>query len=224
MTTTTPTTVRAPGVDPVKRPDGFQIVISATNLGYNLPQRMARRLWLPMFAMALAGWAIGFTLAIVEAGTDRADAETLQQLSHLVPAFMFVGFLGVFSAIIFAVARILGVLRKGGGEVQETSGTSVQTLAMPSTGKMMLGLMAMGMMVMLAGIIANFWAAGSFGIEASEVLDSRAWAAAASGLRRMGTALYLAGIAFGLGTIIDVLRFQSTRVGEVAERAGHSHD
>ena len=84
-----------------------------------------------MFVLALMGWTVGFVLAITEAATDRDDAGTLQDLGHLVPGFMFIGFLGVFSAITFAVARILGTFRRGGGDVQETSGAEVQTLKMP---------------------------------------------------------------------------------------------
>jgi hypothetical protein len=130
---------------------------------------------------------------------------------------MFIGFLGIFSAITFAVARILGEFRKGGGDVQELAGSEVQTLEMPGTAKAMLGFMMMGMMVMLAGIITNFVGAAAFtGVVPADVIDSSAVAAAASGLRRMGTALYVTGIAFGLGTIIDVLRFQAIRISEVA--------
>jgi hypothetical protein len=229
MTTTTHPPTTAPPtrsrrtIRPTTRNDGFDTVTSETSLGYNTPQLVARKLWLPMFALALMGWAVGFVLAIVEAGTNRTDLATLQTLSHLVPAFMFVGFLGVFTAITFAIARILGTFRRGGGEVQATAGVEVQTLKMPGTAKAMLGLMAMGMMVMVAGIVTNFVAAGSFdGVTAADITDSAAWSAAASGLRRMGVALYLTGIAFGLGTIIEVLRFQATRIGEVASEAGHA--
>ncbi len=207
-----------------QRPDGFSVTTSDRSLGYNKPQLMGRKLWLPMFALAIMGWSVGFVLAIVEAGTDRSDLATMQSLGHLVPAFMFVGFLGVFSAITFAVARILGAFRKGGGEVQQLAGARVQTLKMPGTAKAMLGLMAMGMMVMAAGIAASFVAAGAFdGVTAVDITDNAAWAAAASGLRRMGVALYLTGIAFGLGTIIEVLRFQAIRLGEVAVAHGHQH-
>jgi len=45
--------------------------------------------------------------------------------------------------------------------------------------------------------------------------------AAASGLRRLGVVMYLTAIAFGLGTIIEVLRFQAIRIGEVARQHGH---
>ncbi len=41
-----------PATTPVTRPDLFNVVRSDRSLGYNRPQRMGRRLWLPMFAMA----------------------------------------------------------------------------------------------------------------------------------------------------------------------------
>ncbi len=206
---------------PVSRTDGFKVVGSESGLGYNLPQRMGRRLWLPMFAMALMGWTVGFVLAVIEAGTDRASVDDLQTLGHLVPGFMFVGFLGVFAAINFAIARILGEFRNGGGEVQETAGTRVQTLKMPLTAKAMLAFMMMGMMIMAAGVVTNFVAAGAFdGTDPTDAIDSARAAAAASGLRRLGVVTYLTGITFGLATIIEVLRFQATRIREVAAGQG----
>jgi len=209
---------------PLDRPDDFKVAVSAESLGYNVPQSMGRKLWLPMFAVALMGWGVGFILATVEATTDRGQLGDLQNLGHLVPAFMFVGFLGVFASISFAIARILGSFRKGGGEVQETAGAEVQTLRMPMSAKVMLGFMMMGMMVMAAGIVGHFIAAGSFdGITPSDIIDSAQWGAASTGLRRMGVALYLTGITFGLGTIIEVLRFQTIRIREVATEHGHDH-
>ena len=222
MTTTTlrkaPSTPRLNAVD---RKDGFSVVGSETSLGVNLPQQMGRKLWLPMFAMALMGWAVGFVLAVVEAGTDRGEVNDLQTLSHLVPAFMFVGFLGVFTAITFAIARILGEFRSGGGMVQQAAGAPVQTLKMPATAKAMLGFMMMGMMVMAAGIVTNFVAAGAFdGTNPADIIDSARYGAAGSGLRRLGTGIYLTGITFGLATIIEVLRFQAARISEVAASHG----
>jgi len=224
MTATATIHARRGTTHPVDRPDGFHTVESEHSLGYNIPQKAGRRLWLPMFLMALMGWTVGIILAIVEAATDRSDLDTLQNLGHLIPAFMFIGFLGVFSAITFAIARILGEFRRGGGEVQETAGSEVQTLKMPGTAKAMLGFMMMGMMVMLAGIITNFVGAAAFTGVPADLVDSTATAAAASGLRRMGVALYLTGIAFGLGTIIEVLRFQAIRIREVAVAHGHEHN
>ncbi len=223
MTATTATKTKVP-FTPHKRSDSYNVVASTESLGYNQPQLMGRKMWLPMFVMALMGWGIGFILSLVEAGTDRAELADLQNLGHLVPAFMFVGFLGVFASISFAIARILGAFRKGGGEVQAISGAEVQTLKMPPTAKAMLGLMMMGMMVMLAGIIGHFIAAGSFdGTTPADIIDSAQWGAASTGLRRMGVALYLTGIAFGLSTIIEVLRFQAVRIREVAAEHGHTH-
>lgn len=222
MATTTSTKSKRTAFTPHKRDDSFLVVSSTESLGYNAPQVMGRKLWLPMFVMAIMGWAVGFILAIVEATTDRDELADLQTLGHLVPAFMFIGFLGVFASISFAIARILGAFRKGGGEVQQVAGAQVQTLKMPPTAKAMLGFMMMGMMVMLAGIIANFIAAG-FGVATvGDILDSAQWAAAASGLRRMGVALYLTGITLGLATIIEVLHFQAVRIREVAAEHGHS--
>ena len=137
---------------------------------------------------------------------------------------MFIGFLGVFTAITFAIARILGEFRKGGGEVQATAGSSVQTLKMPATARVMLAFMMMGMMGMAAGIITNFVAAGAFnGTDPTDIIDSASYGALGSGLRRLGVASYLTGIAFGLGTIIEVLRFQASRLREVGAEHGHQH-
>ena len=180
------------------RPDGFTVVGSDRSLGYNAPQRMGQKMWLPMFVLALMGWGVGFVLAIIEADTARTDVDALQNLGHLVPAFMFIGFLGVFSAITFAIARILGEFRKGGGEVQDTSGASVQTLKMPTTAKAMLAFMMMGMMVMAAGIITNFAAAGAFtGSNPADLIDSAQFGVASAGLRRLGVVMYLTGIEIG---------------------------
>jgi hypothetical protein len=42
-------------------------------------------------------------------------------------------------------------------------------------------------------------------------------------MRRLDVAFDLTGIAFGLGTIVQVLRFQATRIREVAATHGHDH-
>ena len=226
MTTTTlPNTPTKPMPVAISRDDGFSVVASETSLGYNLPQQMGQRLWLPMLGMALMGWAIGFVLAVVEAGTDRSDVDKLQTLGHLVPGFMFIGFLGVFAAVSFAIARILGEFRNGGGQVQELAGAEVQTLKMPGTAKAMLVFMMMGMMTMAVGIVINFVAAGTLdGTNPADIVNSAQIGVTSAGLRRLGVVLYLSGIAFGLATIIEVLRFQATRVTEVASSHGGGHE
>ncbi len=203
---------------PRDRSDEYRVVASTTSLGYNTSQRMGRRLWLPMFLLAPMGFTVAFILGIVEASTDRADAADLQTLQHLVPAFMWVGFFGVFSAITFTIARILGAFRKGGGEVQEAAGSEVETLKMPGTAKALLGFMMMGMMAMLTGIVGHLVGAGlDPGLGSDQAFITF------TGFRRLGVALYLTGITLGLGTIVTVLRFQATRIREVAATHGHRH-
>lgn len=195
----------------------FRYKVSDRSLGYNLPQQMGRRLWAPMFAMALLAWVVGFGLAIARAAIVAdfgvADAGA-QRLAHLIPAFQFIGFMAVFSAVSFAIARILGEFRKGGGEVQEGAGTRVETLEMPKTVRVFMLTMAMGMMTILTAVVLHFVAAANVGTWTSETLGR--WAEVLEGFRRLGVALYLFGIVFGLGTIITVLRFQAGRIRELA--------
>ncbi len=60
----------------------------------------------------------------------------------------------------------------------------------------------------------HFIAASNVGVWTPETLAR--WGDVLEGFRRFGVALYLAGIAFGLGTIITVLRFQAGRIRELA--------
>jgi hypothetical protein len=196
----------------------YDVEVSDRNPGLNLPQKMGTRLWAPMWVMALIAFAIGFILAIVRANeiAGSNELDTVASLNHLVPAFMFLGFMAVFAAVSFAVARILGAFRSGGGQVQEAAGTKVQTLKMPNTAKVFMGLMMMGMMVILISVIIHFVQAGSVDATEASLLASEQAAIRLEGFRRLGVAMYLAGIAFGLGTIITVLRFQAIRIRELA--------
>lgn len=188
--------------------------------GYNKPQQMGRKLWAPMFVMGLIGFAVGTILSWIRAAeiaSTSSNPETIASLGHLVPAFMFLGFIGVFSAISFAIARILGAFRKGGGEVQETTNSKVNTLKMPLTAKVFMLTMAMGMMTILVMVILHFVAAANASNWTAALVER--WAIVLEGFRRLGVALYLFGITFGLGTIITVLRFLSTRVRQLPDPA-----
>lgn len=203
------------------RPE-FDYVTTEHGLGYSAPHKMGRRLWAPMFAMALMAFPIGLIISWVRsakvADTEVSDAAgqavDVAQLGHLVPAFMFIGFLAVLAAVSFAIARILGSFRKGGGEVQETIGSEVQTLKMPLTARVFMAFMMMGMMVLLVSVVLHFAAAGA--VDASNLEDAENWAVRLEAFRRLGVGLYLFGIAFGLGTIIHVLRFQAIRIRQLA--------
>ncbi|MCP3977063.1 MAG: hypothetical protein GY720_21455 [bacterium] len=195
----------------------FDTKSSTKGLGYAMPHKMGRALWAPMWLMALMAFAVGFVLAIARASiiADFGVADPgAQRLNHLVPAFMFIGFAAVFAAVSFAVARILGAFRKGGGEIQESVGDDVKTVKMPVTARVFMAMMMMGMMLIIVMVALHFVAAGNAGTWTTESLE--AWARSLEGFRRLGIAMYLFGIAFGLGTIITVLRFQSIRIRELA--------
>ncbi len=168
----------------------------------------------------LMGFAVGVILSWVRAAeiaSSSPNGDTIASLGHLVPAFMFIGFLGIFSAISFAVARILGTFRKGGGEIQQATGSRVHTLKMPATAKVFMLSLAMGMMTIAVAVVLHFVAAGS--VSDWSVESVQRWGDVLEGFRRLGVALYLFGITFGLGTIITVLRFQAQRIRQLADPA-----
>ncbi len=211
---------------PIDRDDDFLVVVSDRSLGRNTPQRVASRLWAPMLAMALIAFPAAFVLALVRSsliGDGATDVVAIAQLQHLTAAVMFTGFLAVLSAITFAVARILGEFRSGGGLVQESAGVRVQTLRMPAPAKGMLALMMAGMMAVLIPVVLHVVAAAAIvGPAEADLLRSERWFEVLEGIRRLGVAAFLLGISLGLGTIVHVLRFQATHIREVADEVGSS--
>ncbi len=203
---------------------GFRVLTSDRAPGRNLPHTLGRALWFPMWLMGAMGFGIGFVLGIVRAGeiAGGSSAETIMQLQHVVAGFMFIGFASVFAAISFAIARILGELRTGGGSVQEATGRTVQTLPMPLTAKLFILSMAMAMMVILAAVALHFiFAAGVEATAASLELSEQRFMVL-EGVRRLGVALYLVSFLLGLGTIINVLRFQAGRIRELPSETPRS--
>lgn len=191
-------------------------------VGYNFPQRLGRALWAPMFAMAIMAWPVALILAGVRAAELAAadpDPVTVAQLGQVTTGVMFIGFMSVFASISFAIARILGEFRKGGGEVQETTGHQVQTLKMPGTAKAFIVLMMMAMMTIAVAVILHFVVAANVGAWSEASVEQ--WTIVLEGVRRIGIAVYLMAIALGLGTIITVLRFQSVRVLQLPDEQGH---
>lgn len=206
----------------------FDIVVSPGSLGRNMPQKLGRALWFPMWAMALMAFTVGFVLAIVRAGevadlpAGVAATDTAEALKHMVAGFMFIGFAAVFAAISFAIARILGEFRKGGGDVQAATGRAVHTLKMPVTAKLFILTMAMAMMTILAAVVLHFvFAADVTNTEAS-IADSEQRFIVLEGIRRAGIVMYLISFLLGLGTIIEVLRFQSIRIRELPGEAART--
>lgn len=212
-------TLQTQEIHEVERFDDFVVVGSDHGLGRNVPQRVGRTLLLPMLLMAAMAFPVGIVLSIVRAGeiASGGSAATIAGLGHLVPGFMFLGFAATFGAVSFAIARILGEFRKGGGEVQELVSDEVETLKMPRTAKAFLLVMAMSMMALVGAVILHFVVGGTI-LAGSELAleNAEQWAIWLEGVRRFGVALYLFAISLGLATIVTVLRFQSVRVREVA--------
>ncbi len=197
----------------------FNVEASDHNLGLNLPQTVGNKLWLPMFGMALMGFVVGSIIHVAKANAIATGASeaTIASLGHTATGVMFIGFASVFAAIAFAIARILGEFRSGGGQVQEATHSGVQTLKMPPTAKAFIGLMAMGMMIILGAVVGHFVIAAQISGGSAEALaTSEQWAVWLEGVRRFGVAVYLASISLGLATIVTVLQFQATRIRELA--------
>ena len=217
---------------------------SDTPKGRLLPQTLGHYLWGPMAVMGLMLVIMAFAFGIARTslagdlsevdgftGLRKANFETLGQL---IPGFMFLGFAMIFAGISFAIARILGVFRTGGGAVQEAVGRGIKTPNMPITAWIFLMGMMMAMMILVFTFVGHIYAAtqvhGAWinatvaGVADNEAALGRAetWATWLEGLRRFAVGLYLASIAFGLATIIKVIRFQTLRIKELARGVASS--
>ena len=195
----------------------FAIDVSDKGLGYNKPQQMGRKLWAPMWVMAIMAFPIALILGIVRSNaiTSGESEATIAALGHTTTGVMFIGFTAVFAAISFAIARILGEFRKGGGEVQELVSSEVRTLKMPSTAKVLILGMAMGMMTLLIASIIHLVVAAQVSSGSLSLGGAETAAINLEAVRRLGVAVYLVAITFGLVTIVRVLRFQAIRLREL---------
>ena len=197
----------------------FKVETSTRSLGYNLPQRIGRLLWFPMFLMALMFFGAGMVLGIVRADEISAGgaADTIVTLQHVQAGVMFLGFASVFAAISFAIARILGQFRAGGGDVQAAARRTVQTLKMPGSAKFFLALMMVAMATIVVASVLHFVFAADIENTPTSLADAEDRFIVLEGVRRMGVAVFLFGILLGLATIIRVLRFQAVRMRRLPE-------
>src|SRR5918999_685690 len=72
----------------------FAVERSKRSLGYNLPQQLGRRLWLPMFLMALMAFPVGVVLGIIRGdeistggGAEATEVHTLK-MPHTAKLFI----------------------------------------------------------------------------------------------------------------------------------------
>ena len=205
--------------------------------GLTLPQTVGGHLWAPATVMGLALVATAFALAATRSqmSVDLSEEFTpvrqanLEVLGQLIPGFMFLGLGMIFAAISFAIARILGIFRTGGGVVQQGIGKGIKTPLRPVTVMIFLAGMMMAMMVLVFTFVGHVYAATqahdawinatSAGIAGNEAALGRAetWGTWLEGLRRFAVGLYLTSIAFGLATIIKAIGFLTMRMRELTE-------
>lgn len=195
----------------------FRVKTSDRSLGFDSIQKLGRALALPMFLMGLMGIAAGLGLGIARASeiSDGGAADTIETLRHVQQGATFIGLALLLAGISFAIARILGRFRADGGYVQESAGRRVLTLERPLTAWAFLGLMMMGMMVVLAAAVIHFIFAADVESTRASLAESADRFAVLAGVERLGIGMYLASIALGLATIIQVLRFQARRVRQL---------
>ena len=143
--------------------------------GMTKMQTMARRMWLPMFAMGamalMAALGIGAAQSIMssdfhEVGKTAREAATVsgnlldkQQFvattSIWLPRFQLLGMGMMFGGITFLLATILGNLRLYGGLVQERSGRKVLALKPPWSAQLFPMLMMMGLMILIGAFVTS---------------------------------------------------------------------
>ena len=180
--------------------------------------RIAYVMWGPMFAMGIMAVMIGVVFSIIEAvaAADK-DTEVFLTFKALSQGTEFLGEALLLSGIAFILGSILGSLRQGGGEVQESLGATVKTPVMPFAAKLFVGLMMMGLMLgMVQFGFYLFVASEAVSLTAGETTTINAFFAWLGPLREVSLGLILSGIVLALATIgTTVLPFQFWRVQEL---------
>jgi hypothetical protein len=171
--------------------------------------RMAQLLWLPMLAMGGMFVAIGLVADLSAAG-DTGVAGAATSSFAWSQGLMFLGEASLLAAISLLLGTILGAIRAGGGEVQQSLGLTVKTLQMPNTAKAFIGLMVAGVMLAIAQFI-GYAVVASAGSPA-DLAASFAWLGP---LREFSLGLLLSGIVLALATIARAPSFQFDRITEI---------
>jgi hypothetical protein len=186
------------------------------------------------FAADLNELPKGLREATTASGSTLDKQQFVETTKIWLPAFQLLGMGVMFGGITFLLATILGNLRVYGGQVQAASGRRVLGLTTPWSGRLFPMLMMLGVMILIANLIIavavavlangvyahpiaeiNAAASGSVLLDNFQTVQTyNAWLAP---FGFVGLGLVLTGIVLALYTIIQVLRFQHTRVAELAE-------
>lgn len=210
------------------------IAVSAAGAGQTGIHTVANWMWLSALVMGFmavaAGVGLGFAQAKVASDLEQFTAlrqANVETLKPLATGFVFLGASVVLAGISFLLATILGALRKGGGEIQESVGSRIKTLNMPASAWAFLILMMMGVMAALVAFGAQIFVATqahdawigatAAGIPGDPAALDRAiaYAAWAGPLQQAALGMLLTGIALALYTISNVLGFGFVRIREL---------
>ena len=176
--------------------------------------KMARTMWAPMLAMGYMALIAGLITSFVWSANVGTSTGFDAQAWTAGLQFLGEGFL--LAGISFLLGSILASLREGGGAVQQALGITVKTLMMPTSAKIFVGLMMMGVMLAVAQFVLYLVVAYGDGGERS-LQSFQAWLAWLGPLREVSLGLLLAGIVMALVTIGNVLGFQFDRIKEIVK-------
>ncbi len=176
------------------------------------------------------------TREVTPSGSLLDKQQFIETTSIWLPRFQRLGMGLMFGGITFLLATILGNLRLYGGLVQEKSGRKVLALKPPWSARAFPMLMMTGLIILIATLVISIVIAVIGGDVFGKPISTIDGAPAGSGLlddlqtvktygawlqaaAMTGLAVVLSGIVLALYTIAQVLRFQHTRIAELARGA-----
>lgn len=171
---------------------------------------MARRMWVPMLGMGAMFVLAGFFVSLIWSSNAGSDPLMAARAAAWTQGLQFVGEGFLLAGISFLLGSILGLIREGGADVQQSLGLSVKLLDMPKTAKAFVGLMMAGLTVSIAQF--GFYVYAAANVTTSNVAANSAWLGP---FRELGLGLLLAGIVLALAAIGTALAFQAGRVREI---------
>ena len=202
---------------------GFMIVVAALIIG--IVASISAADWFSFAKVTREAAVTGSPLALEKAFVESTMA--------WLPALKFLGIGMILAGVTFLLATILGALRTGGGRVQEALGVSVHLIKVPMTAKMFPMVMMMGMMILMTALVVGIVdAAITFdywnhsiaseldqAVEGSALLNTLSTISSidmwVKPLKFLGMASLLSGIGLALATIVQVLRWQSSRLWDL---------
>jgi hypothetical membrane protein len=212
--------------------------------GDDWAQSMSRYLATPMFVMGVMAVAAGLVLGVaggvqvgdyfgaLKSGPDLSDLGRGETLSQWVGAVSFLGMGFILSGVAMYLVNIVRTLRDAGRDVQQSLQVRPLKLRKPWTGVVTPYVMLTGVMVEVAAFVVGIVAAVSVGdispaalvnpgaASAGDLADlgvARAAATWLPGLRFFGVAVLLSSVVLVLVTIQRSLRFQASRITEIAD-------